>query len=127
MAKISKSKILIVDDSTVNNVLLEAILTERGHSVIISSDGQEALNKMSGKKPDLILLDIMMPGMSGFDFLKIVRKDKKFKQVPVIMVSAKVDAKDKKKALEMGAADYVVKPVDIENITEIVERVLQKE
>lgn len=125
MKKNTKSKILVVDDSSVNNLLFQAILEENGHSVLLTFNGNEALKIAIKEEPDLILLDIMMPGMSGFEILEKIVSDDKLKHIPVIMVTAKIDNTDKKKALEMGAIDYIVKPVDIDNTLERVEHALK--
>lgn len=121
----SKITILIIDDSSVNNLLLENILDAEGYSVMVSFNAKEAFEMIETKKPDLILLDIMMPGMNGFTVLKELKSDPKTNYIPVVMVSAKSDSVDIDKALETGASDYIVKPINIKTILEKIEDLLQ--
>lgn len=112
----SKKSILIIDDSSVNNLLLENILLDEGYEVLVTFNATEAFNEINNKKPDLILLDIMMPGMSGYTVLKKLKTSEKTSDVPIIMVSAKSDEVDIDKSLNLGASDYIVKPINIKTI-----------
>jgi PleD family two-component response regulator len=111
-----KKSILIIDDSSVNNLLLENILLDEGYEVLVTFNATEAFTEIDKKKPDLILLDIMMPGMSGYSVLKKLKTEDKTKNIPVIMVSAKSDEVDIDKSLNSGAIDYIVKPINIKTI-----------
>lgn len=102
--------ILIIDDDVNINKMLDAILTKAGYRVSHAYSGTEALLFLSGERPDLILLDLMLPGLSGEEVLPEI------KGVPVIVMSAKVDTKDKVSMLLGGAADYITKPFDIEEL-----------
>ncbi len=120
------AKILIVDDSSVNNYLLENILEEKGYNLQIAFDGKEALNFLNEDPPDLVLLDIMMPGIDGYEILDKMTSDNKLKNIPVIMVTSKTEPQDKQKAMDIGAIDYIEKPIDIEKLLVKVENVLKK-
>lgn len=102
--------ILIIDDDVNINKMLDAVLTKAGYRVSHAYSGTEALLFLSGERPDLILLDLMLPGLSGEEVLPEI------KGVPVIVMSAKVDTKDKVSMLLGGAADYITKPFDIEEL-----------
>ncbi|MEW6261530.1 MAG: two-component system response regulator [Thermodesulfobacteriota bacterium] len=111
----TKSKpplILIVDDEELNTRLIEALLRPQGYSVTLARDGEEALRKVKESPPDLILLDIMMPRMNGFEVTRRLRKDPDTRLIPVVMVTALQDVEDRVRALEVGADDFLTKPVD---------------
>jgi CheY-like chemotaxis protein len=107
-----KPIILIVDDQLQNIELLEAHLAPQGYEIVKAASGQEALEKLSGNKIDLVLLDVMMPGMSGLEVLKKLRADEKTRLIPVVMVTVLKETEDKVKALEAGCDDFISKPVD---------------
>jgi DNA-binding response OmpR family regulator len=108
----NKPVILAVDDQLQNIELLEAYLVPQGYKIIKAASGQEALDKLSGNKIDLILLDIMMPKMSGLEMLEKLRADEKTRLIPVVMVTALKETEDKVKALEAGCDDFISKPFD---------------
>lgn len=116
--------ILVVDDSTTNIVLLEAILEEKGYIIHKALSAREAFNIISKNKIDLILLDLLMPKISGFEFLEEIRKNKKTTNIPVIVVSALTEEETIDKILKMGAIDFVKKPIDINYLVDKVERTL---
>jgi diguanylate cyclase (GGDEF)-like protein len=105
-----KNKILVVDDVPVNVQLLTTYLTSVGYHVITARDGQEALTKVSASQPDLILLDVMMPKLNGFEVCERIKKDPVTRIIPVIMVTALNEIEDKIKATEAGADDFISKP-----------------
>jgi two-component system sensor histidine kinase/response regulator len=105
-------KILIVDDEHANQFLLEGLLTANGYETMTASDGVECLSILQNERPDLILLDIMMPKMSGIEVLQEMADSGDLMQIPVIIVSAKSTTVDIKKALETGAIDYIKKPFE---------------
>jgi two-component system cell cycle response regulator DivK len=119
-------KILVVDDSTTNVVLLEAILDEKGYHIETALNAREAYAIIEKETPDLILLDLLMPKISGFDFLEEIRKNQKTLNTPVIVVSALTDEENIDKIMKMGAIDFVKKPIDLQYLVERVESVLQK-
>lgn len=110
--EITKQKVLIVDDEPINIFFLEGILTEEGFDVITAKNGTEALLKVSQTFPDTILLDIMMPEMSGIEVLETLMADPNTCHIPVIMVTAKSEAEDVQLALQKGAIEYIKKPVN---------------
>ena len=117
--------ILVVDDSTTNVVLLEAILDEKGYQIETALNAKEAYNIIDKQTPDLILLDLLMPKISGFDFLQEIRKKNTTLNTPVIVVSALTDEENIEKIMSMGAVDFVKKPIDLQYLVEKVESVLQ--
>ena len=117
-------KILIIDDSNTNVVLLEAILNNRGYEIQKAMNVEEAYNMMAHEPPALILLDLLIPKISGYQFLDQIKQDEKTKDIPVIIVSAVTDALNIKKTLDIGAVDYIMKPVDIKELINKVEKTL---
>jgi two-component system, cell cycle response regulator DivK len=117
-------KILIIDDSNTNVVLLEAVFSGKGYQVETALNAHEALKSMEVEIPDLILLDLLMPKISGFDFMETINKIDKFKGIPVIVISAVSDYDNVQKIKKMGIYDYIKKPVDIEELEEKVENLL---
>lgn len=105
-------KILVVDDEERNLRLMEAMLAPLGHSVILTSNGRDALQKVDTDEPDLILLDVNMPGMDGFHVAQRVKANDRTSVIPIVMVTALKEVADRVKALEAGADDFLNKPVD---------------
>src|SRR4030043_291694 len=116
--------ILVVDDSTTNVVLLEAILDEKGYRIETALNAKEAYSIIAKQSPDLILLDFLMQKISGFDFLAQIRNNESTKNTPVIVVSALTDEENISRIMEMGAIDFVKKPIDLQYLVEKVESVL---
>ena len=106
------TKILCVDDEPMNLELLEALLAPAGYEVLQAASGEQALALIRTANPDLVLLDIMMPGLSGYDVLKQIRADKKIRDIPVVMVTALKDVEDRVRALEAGCDDFLSKPFE---------------
>jgi DNA-binding response OmpR family regulator len=100
-------KIMVVDDEPRLVTLVEAYLSQEGFRVVSAGDGREALFLARQEKPDLIVLDVMMPEMDGYEFMRLHRKEQ---ETPVILLTAKVEEEDKVLGLELGADDYVTKP-----------------
>lgn len=108
----SKVKVLIVDDEPFNIDVLEQALDGTDYQVMRASNGQEALGKIHSEQPDLILLDLMMPIVDGFQVLAKVKDDPMLRDIPVIIVSAEHDSKSIVKGIKQGAEDYLTKPID---------------
>ncbi len=106
-------KILVVDDEQNIVDILESNLLREGYEVLVAYDGEEAVEITKTKKPDLVLLDCMMPGMDGFDVCKIIRQNS---NVPIIMLTAKSEELDKVLGLELGADDYITKPFSVREV-----------
>ena len=105
-------KVLIVDDVPVNLKLLRAILQKAGHEVVEAPGGHDALARVRDSAPDLILLDVMMPGMDGYEVCRILKADPATAAIPIVFVSALGEVTDRIKGLEIGAEDYLSKPFD---------------
>ena len=116
--------ILVIDDSNTNIVLLEAILSGMGYLIETAMSVKEANAIMAKQLPDLILLDLLMPKVNGYDFLKEIKEDEKTRDIPVLVISAVTDSENVRKTLAMGAADYIKKPVDIQSLVEKVKVIL---
>lgn len=110
--RVMKAKILIVDDSPEIRVLLARFLSKAGYDITEAQNGEEALVRLRESMPDLILLDIIMPDIDGFEVCEKIKTDPEFKDIPVIFLSARSEAADKIKGLAIGGADYVTKPFD---------------
>ena len=108
----SKPKILIVDDMPENIELIEAYLSLEPYDVITASSGKEALQKLKEEKLDMILLDVMMPEISGYDVCKIIKNDPETQFIPVLMLTALSDIEDRIKGIEAGADDFLTKPIN---------------
>jgi len=121
----SKPLILVVDDQPKNIELLEAYLIPPGYEIIKAESGQEALERLSCNQVDLVLLDIMMPNMSGFEVLKQLRADQKTRLIPVVMITALNETEDRVKALEAGCDDFISKPFDKQELLVRVESLLR--
>ena len=105
-------RILVVDDTPANVHILQARLSANGYDIVIATDGEAALAAVRESEPDLILLDVMMPKMDGFEVCRRLRADPSLPFIPIIMVTAKTDPKDVVAGLEAGGDEYVTKPVD---------------
>jgi sigma-B regulation protein RsbU (phosphoserine phosphatase) len=110
------STILVVDDSATNLQVLVRTLDGTGHRILAARDGETALDIARRVKPDLMLLDVMMPGMDGFDVCRVLKRDPETRQTAVIFLSARGEVSDKVSGLELGAADYITKPIQGEEV-----------
>ena len=115
--------ILVVDDQSSVRQLLQEYLTEQGFRVITASDGQSALYTARHEEPDLILLDIMMPKMDGYQFLRVYRQER---QTPIIIITAREEETDAVLGLDLGADDYVVKPFRLRELTARIRATLRR-
>ncbi|TET84326.1 MAG: response regulator transcription factor [Anaerolineales bacterium] len=115
--------IMVVDDEKRLVSLVEAYLTQEGFRVVTASNGREALFLARQEKPDLIILDILMPEMDGYEFMRLHRKER---ETPIILLTAKVEEDDKVIGLEIGADDYVTKPFRPRELTARVRAVLRR-
>ena len=106
------AKVLIVDDSRLIAHVGKTILKASGHEVLVASDGQAGVETAKAEIPDLILLDVIMPVMDGYEVCQHLKADDRTKEIPIIMLTSKAETADKVKGLQMGALDYVTKPFD---------------
>lgn len=112
-ARLREATIMMIDDEPITTeVLLEFLEEADYHNFVSTSDPRDALSLIEIERPDVILLDMMMPHVSGFDILNVMRADKKMRHIPVIVLTSSTDAETKLKALELGATDFLAKPVD---------------
>jgi len=105
-------RILIVDDSPTERYYLSDILVRNGYQVTTAESGEEALSKIKDNKPELILMDVVMPGANGFQVTRSIARDPELKDVPIIICSSKNQETDRIWGMRQGAKDYLVKPVD---------------
>ncbi|MFQ5835199.1 MAG: PleD family two-component system response regulator [bacterium] len=117
-------KILIADDRSEVVELVKVTLEGEGYRTIDASDGREALEKIRKEKPDLILLDIVMPKMDGFEVLSKVKKDPKTKEIPIVMLTAQGQKVDQEKGRRLGARDYIIKPFSPSHLLNKIEEIL---
>ena len=121
------AKILVAEDDKQIGDMIAFKLTNGGHQVIRAEDGEQAVTLAGRELPDLILLDAMMPGLSGFEVLRRLKSDPTLRVVPVIMVTAKGHERDVLSGLRGGAVDYVVKPFSLKELAARVDLALRKE
>lgn len=119
-------KVLIVDDEEHIVELLQFNLVNAGYKVITANNGLDALKKVKENKPDLLLLDLMLPGMDGLDVCKEIKRDKETSKTSIIMLTAKSEELDKILGLELGADDYITKPFSIRELLARVKAVLRR-
>jgi len=115
-----QKKILIADDEAINLDFFDLMLSKLGYSVEKARDGEDALEKVRKFHPDLVLLDNIMPKMTGFELTKIIKNDSKYRDIPIIMLSALDDVKAKVEGFELGVEDYITKPF---NFYEVLSRI----
>lgn len=108
-----KGSILVIDDSMEYQLIVSEVLENEGYTVHVMSDGASALDAIESINPDLILLDIVMPGMSGYDVCDVIKGIPKFSDIPIIFLTTLDSTADEIKGLEHGAADYIRKPISV--------------
>jgi two-component system alkaline phosphatase synthesis response regulator PhoP len=123
---VDRKRILVVDDEIYIVHILEFSLTMEGYTVLTASDGEEALKLIEQERPDLVVLDIMMPKLDGYEVCRRLRQDDQFGNLPVILLSAKGRPVDREAGLQAGADDYIAKPFSprklLEKIRELLDR-----
>jgi twitching motility two-component system response regulator PilH len=110
--------ILLVDDSKTELYFLSDLLTKQGFRVRTAENGDDAMRRLAEEKPDLILMDVVMPGQNGFQLTRAITRDPRYADVPVIMCTSKNQETDKVWGMRQGARDYVVKPVNAEELVQ---------
>jgi twitching motility two-component system response regulator PilH len=118
------AKILVVDDSPTEIHVLQTILEKNGHEVFVAESGEEAIVKAREFMPNLVLMDVVMPGMNGFQATRQLSKQEETATIPVIIITTKDQETDKVWAMRQGAKDYIVKPVKEKGLMEHVNMVL---
>jgi CheY-like chemotaxis protein len=119
-----KHQILLVDDVADNLSLLKAFLELEGYAVETAENGSAALEKMRASRPDLVLLDVMMPGMDGYAVTKAIRRNDQLRTVPIVLITAHIDA-CRIKGLAVGATDFIRKPIVLEELLANIQRILE--
>ena len=117
-------KLLLIDDEPDLREMVKTRLEANKYKVITAGDGTEGLEKAKIEKPDLILLDIMMPGMDGFEVLQKLKQDSETINIPVIVLTAKGELESIFKARDSGSTDYIIKPFETEELLRLIERYL---
>ncbi len=117
-------QILLVEDDLYSSETLKFALEAKGHKVTLATNGRDALNMVNNEMPQLILLDIMMPKMDGYHFCRLLKFDARFKHIPVIIVSSKIQEADRKLGLACGGDEYITKPYDLNMLINTVEKYL---
>jgi CheY-like chemotaxis protein len=118
--------LLVVDDNEMNRDVLSRRLQRQGYTVAVAEDGRQALDMIKAQPFDLVLLDIMMPGMNGYQVLEHIKADDALRHIPVIMTSALDESEGITRCLEMGAEDYLTKPFDMVVVKARVSACLEK-
>ncbi|MBF0564961.1 MAG: response regulator [Nitrospirae bacterium] len=118
--KLKRKKVLCVDDEPINLQLLEAVLKPNGYDVILTRNGSEALEVIRREPIDILLLDVMMPDMDGYEVCRIIKGDEKFRNIPIVMITALTEKDDRIKGIEAGAEEFLSKPF---NFSEVLARV----
>jgi twitching motility two-component system response regulator PilH len=116
VACVAATKILVVDDSPTQRFFIADLLQRRGYQVVTAADGDEALAKIRIERPALIVMDVVMPGRSGFQMTRALTRDPATQEIPVILCTTKSTDTDRIWGLRQGAREYVVKPVDAEEL-----------
>jgi len=119
-------KILVVDDDVAITELMKLLLEMEGHEPVIVNDSLKAVEVAKSIRPDLVTLDLMMPGLTGFELCELMSKDPEFSNTPIVIISAKDDAESKRKALEVGAKDYIIKPFGTDEFLEMIMALAKK-
>jgi chemosensory pili system protein ChpA (sensor histidine kinase/response regulator) len=117
---------MVVDDSITVRRVMERFLERNGIRVVTAKDGMDAISLLQDHKPDIILLDIEMPRMDGYEFASHVRNDERVSDVPIIMITSRVGDKHRARAIEIGVNDYVGKPYQDAQLLEAIQRLLEE-
>ena len=117
-------KILVVDDEVDLVKTIQFSLELEGYEVLVSYNGEDALSQARKEHPDLILLDIMLPKLDGYRVCRLLKFDERYKHIPILMMTAKTQEKDKLMGKETGANEYITKPFDMEELMEKVKKYL---
>jgi len=122
-----QKKILVVDDEPDLVETIRFPLEIEGFNVLVSYNGEDALNQARKENPDLILLDLMLPKLDGYKVCRLLKFDERYKHIPILMLTAKTQEKDKLLGKETGADEYITKPFDIDDLMKRVKTYLNKE
>ena len=118
------AKILYVEDDEMNRDMLSRRLQRRDHEVLLAFDGQEGLDKMRSEKPDLVLMDMGLPVIDGWEATTMAKADEEIKAIPIIALTAHALESDRQRALECGADDFDTKPIDLKRLLEKIDSIV---
>lgn len=116
--------VLVVDDEPDIRLILQARLEAAGYRVETASNGLEALNRIRTQPPDLVILDLMLPGMDGFAVCAMLKRDQRFSHIPIVILSARSQAQDKKTGTSLGADAYITKPFQPQELLSTIEQLI---
>ena len=122
----ARKRILIVDDEPHIIKVLTVRLEKAGYEVIAAIDGQETLNKVRKEMPDLIILDLMLPGIDGYKVCRLLKFDERYKHIPIIVLTARVEEEDRKRSMEVGADEYITKPIKPDEFLDTIKKHLKE-
>lgn len=122
----NSKKILVVDDEVDLVKTLRFSLETEGYTVLASYNGEDALNQARKENPDLVLLDIMLPKLDGYKVCRLLKFDERYKHIPILILTAKTQEKDKIIGMETGADEYITKPFDMDELMEKIKAYLNK-
>lgn len=121
----SKKRILVVDDEVDLVETVRFSLELEGYDVLVAYNGEEALNQARKENPDLILLDLMLPKLDGYKVCRLLKFDERYKHIPILMLTAKTQEKDKATGMETGANEYITKPFEMDELMKKVKNYLR--
>jgi two-component system alkaline phosphatase synthesis response regulator PhoP len=122
----SKKRILVVDDEVDLVETVRFSLELEGYDVLVAYNGEEGLNQARKENPDLILLDLMLPKLDGYKVCRLLKFDERYKHIPILMLTAKIQEKDKVTGMETGANEYITKPFEMDELMKKVKGYLNK-
>lgn len=120
----NKKKVLIVDDEKDLVDMLKLRLESMGYDVLEAYDGKSGLDKAKEEKPDLIILDLMLPKMDGYQLCRILKFDEEYKNIPIVMLTARAQQKDKEQGVTCGANEYVTKPFEPKELVSVIHKLV---
>ena len=119
-ARIESLTILIAEDNAADRLLLSTIVSRQGHRVLTAGNGLEAVALFETERPQLVLMDVMMPEMDGYEATVEIRKNPRWRKLPIIAVTAKAMKDDQERCLQAGANDYLAKPIDLDRLFSLI-------
>lgn len=120
------AKIFVIDDDPELLMMVGMILRRAGHETVLASDSAEGAEQLITEKPDLLILDLMMPHMSGFEVCQKIRATPEIENLPIMILTARIQEKDREAAFESGATDYMTKPITSRQLTSRIKRLLSQ-
>lgn len=120
----AKRKILIVDDNADVITTYQVVLERMGYTVATARDGNECLQKIEQDKPDMVLLDVLLPGLSGSEVCKLIKDTARTRDTPVVAITASLAANTRQRMADVGADEFLLKPIDVSNLNRVIKRFL---